>query len=236
VRKPTIPKPIRAAGGALWDYALAIVSVLGFISLAVWLVEVFKEGRHPFNFWAVLTLAILFVAALAWGAHRPRGSNAVQNIHNYGPGSTVNFGTSASAIASDRGQPIGGPSADRMELVSLYDYVEHPHHGPPVIRDRHFRYAILRGPIVIAIEGEAVAFRNTRFSFEGDDPWAMLFPIPLGWRVGVVAMDNCVVENCVTENVGLAGDLDSLKEFVRQIGVQSGMQPIPEPPSPPYVR
>lgn len=147
-----MPDWIKVLGRFLWDFAVAIFVVLGAVSLGVWLIEVLK-GRHPLNFWLVLSIGVVALAAIVWGIRRGGGgAAAVQHHHNYGPGTTVNFGGTGPATvrgvqgnAAERGVPIGGARANRKAVISLYDHVEYPPDGPPVIRDKHFRFAILQG-------------------------------------------------------------------------------------------
>lgn len=64
------------------DYAQAVFTVLGFISVVAWLVDVAtSKHHHPLTYWLVISLALLLVASLIWGARRdsPRSDGA--HIH-----------------------------------------------------------------------------------------------------------------------------------------------------------
>lgn len=77
------------------------------------------------------------------------------------------------------------------------------------------------------IVGNDSTWINTAFGAAPDDPWSMLFPISDGLRVGAVLMDNCLVEDCATEYVGIAGSMAVLRDLVRKVG---GAETPPPPP------
>ncbi len=85
VRLRNMPDLVRHGARAVWNYALAIFSVLGGVSLVVWVVAVASSPHHhPLNFWLVVGLGLLLIAALVWGARRGKPSDGGVHIHMEG--------------------------------------------------------------------------------------------------------------------------------------------------------
>jgi hypothetical protein len=198
----------------LWEFAVAVLAVLGLISLAFWAVEVVKEGKHPLNFWLVVSLAILLAAAILWGLRkggRQPGSIAT-NVYN-APVTQHIFGAGAgdqsaqAAVVGEQPQApsstIGGPSPDEPKLVQLSDYIEFSESGPPTIRHRHFKNVTIRGPLIIALD--RVNFINGGFGHPGDDRESMWWEVFSGREYsGIALVQFCTFENFRSEAIGFA--------------------------------
>lgn len=63
-------------------YAQAVFTVLGFVSVVAWLVDVAtSKHHHPLTYWLVISLALLLVASLIWGARRGSPRDDGVQIH-----------------------------------------------------------------------------------------------------------------------------------------------------------
>lgn len=210
---------------------MAVLAVLGLLSLIVWLVEVFAEGTHPFNFWAVVTLAILLVAAILWGIQgRSAGAAGPAPHHTYNAPVTQMFfeggaplsgappeASPASAVPGDR--VVGGPSPDQPTLIRLADYVEWPN-DEPTIQHRHFKNVTVRGPLVIS--PTHVNFVNGGFRHPPDHREGMWWETVEGQAyVGIVRVQFCTFENFVFEGVALAMTAENWRQFCEQVPERS---------------
>ena len=62
--------------------------MLGFVSLVVWLIDVVtSKHHHPLTYWLVVSLGLLLVASLIWGARR--GSPGSDGIHIHMEGGDI---------------------------------------------------------------------------------------------------------------------------------------------------
>ena len=81
-----LPQPVVSAAKriarAIWEFAWAILAVLGLVSLVFWLYEVFAESKHPVNFWLVMIFAVLAAGAFVWGLRR-RAAPGERGAHHY---------------------------------------------------------------------------------------------------------------------------------------------------------
>jgi hypothetical protein len=101
--------------------------------------------------------------------------------------------------------------------VRLNEYVDVPTDGPPVIKDRTFRNVVLQGPLVVVPSGSSLI--SVTFGIEGTDPEAMLFLVEEGdEKIGAVVLQNCVIENCVTEHIAFAGTREWWDGLLGQVG------------------
>jgi hypothetical protein len=219
-----VSTPIVAVGRGLWDYGLAILSVVGIVSLGVWVIEVFEEGRHPFNFWAVLVLAIALAAALLWGV-QGRGSRPIaQGTHIYNAPVTINQPVPGFMPPEAQGQPA--PSApnrviegtpDSYRVVHPWDLMETVPHQGPIIFGYTFRYVVLEGPALIGLLGPG-DMNDVTFGVTNNDIESILWDFGEldRARLGPIAVQNCNFEHCRFESIGITGHpdmLDKIRQF-----------------------
>src|SRR5690348_4993634 len=118
----------------------AVFVVLSTASVVAWAVSVAASKRHhPFNFWAVLALAILCVGALLWGVGRGRAAATpgVVHQHYYSGPVTMNIAADraegGAAVGDEKAAPASeretvGPSLvlppQARPVLKLTDYVD----------------------------------------------------------------------------------------------------------------
>jgi hypothetical protein len=200
-------------------FIFAVLAVLGTLSTVLWVWSVVtSKHHHPLNFWAVIVLAILAAAALVWGwQQRSASTPPVTHHHHYS--APVTWGTET-VQQSGFGQavvpqPAPIPAAART-VVRLADLIEFPPDGPPVIRNRRFQNAILRGPILLA--PHRVGFVRVSFGIANNDPETMLFELPVGvTKIAVAVLEDCLLEDCQTEHVAFIGTRDMLDQFRNEV-------------------
>lgn len=87
----------------------AVFAALGCASLVVWLVNVVtSKHHHPLTYWLVVSLGLLLVASLIWGARR--GSPGPDGIHIHMEGGDIITQVAPGQIPS--GAPLAPVSGD----------------------------------------------------------------------------------------------------------------------------
>ncbi len=88
--------------------------MLGFVSLVVWLIDIVtSKHHHPLTYWLVVSLSLLLIASLIWGARRDSPGSDGIHIHMEG-GDIIN------QVAP--GQiPSGAPVAPASDRTSTQD-------------------------------------------------------------------------------------------------------------------
>jgi hypothetical protein len=80
--------PLQKGTRAALSYVQAVFALLGFVSLVVWLINVVaSKHHHPLTYWLVVSLGLLLVASLIWGARR--GSPGGDGIHIHMEGGDI---------------------------------------------------------------------------------------------------------------------------------------------------
>jgi hypothetical protein len=112
---------------------------------------------------------------------------------------------------------IGGDNPDSLVPVKLADYVEDFSKDVfPVIRQRHFRNAILKGPMVIRLDHCRLV--GVTFQHAVDDPETLWYEIiPKKWVYPIAVVEYCIFENCKTEYVGLAWTRNEWEAFTKEV-------------------
>jgi hypothetical protein len=217
-----LPKPSSPVAGI----ARKGFAVLSAISLVVWLVDWIVSQECALNFWLVLGLGFAVVTLLLWGLSQRVAAPAVGGVthyHHYAGPTTVHYGASEQVAIGELPQPldtpfIGGATASERETVRLSDYVEWSSDEPPTIRNRRFRYAKIRGPILVA--PRRIDFRSVAFGVADNDPETIFWVLAPGeTKTGVALLDMCTFEDCETEHVCFVGtreDLDAFRRGVEQ--------------------
>jgi hypothetical protein len=163
-----------------------------------------------------LVLAFLHVRKERDAAAEPR-----QNVTNiYQAPVTINTrsaGHGAPPLA--QADTIGG-TPDDWKDVRLWDYVELPTSGPAAIRNKRFRFAHVRGPLLIFPVG--CSFISVSVGVSGDDLNSIVWRVEEGAsaKMGVVLVERCSFENCSIQNIGFTGSKELLDDFLRQLSGQ----------------
>ncbi len=73
-------RSVPSGAKSAWGFFQAVFTTLGGVSLLAWAYAVVtSKDHHPLDFWLVVALALLLVAAVIWGARRgkPNGGSGV---------------------------------------------------------------------------------------------------------------------------------------------------------------
>jgi len=98
-------------------YVQALFAVLGFVSLVAWLIDVVtSKHHHPLTYWLVVSLALLLVASLIWGARR--GALASDGVHIHMEGGDIIYQISPGQIPSAAPQAPAAGGADTTDEAS----------------------------------------------------------------------------------------------------------------------
>jgi hypothetical protein len=105
---------LRSAGRAASSYVQAVFAVLGFASLAVWLIDVVSsKHHHPLTYWLVVSLALLLVASLIWGVRR--GAPASDGVHIHMESGDIVYQPAPGLIPSETPQDQTPGGADTTD-------------------------------------------------------------------------------------------------------------------------
>lgn len=101
---------------------------------------------------------------------------------------------------------------DGREVVNLADYIEYPVAGPLAIRNQKFRNVLVKGPILLYPNG-SLTMRHVRFgTAEAGSLDALLWPMKHGeTKIGLVAIEDVVFEDCEMQLVAFAGVPETLE-------------------------
>ena len=146
----------------------------------------------------------------------------VHHHHYYTAPVSWNVASGESALGvsptAPQREPVGPAEqvSGEREVVSLAEFVEFPPNAPPVIRNRVFRNALLRGPILLTLRNST--FVNVGFGIIEGDPESMFWPVqPAEKKMAVAVLENCILQDCVTEQVGFVGTREQLDEIRQKI-------------------
>jgi hypothetical protein len=216
------------AGELLSQIARAWVGlVLGLLLGVLGLIQAVQGARTSAYFLVIAALASLilvltYVAYRALGERDQVGSGEIQHhTHNYyNAPVTIQQSTAPSGasprvpVGPERTGDLGKPES--LPVIKLYDYVEFPD-GRPLIRDRIFRNVLVKGPLIVALL-DGLEMINIGIGAPMADLEAMLWPVAAGTlKGGLVGIENCRFENCLTENVAFAGIEEELDK-IRGVG------------------
>jgi hypothetical protein len=111
-----------------------------------WLIAAYLCG----GVFVIFLVAVLKTATEPGSAPQP-----IQVIHHHYP--PVSGRVGADISPNPRSREIVGPSSDdREDEITLQDFVDYPSGGAPVIRNRHFRNVLLKGPMVLYFRSGAL--------------------------------------------------------------------------------
>lgn len=201
--------------------------VVGVAFGIVGLVQAIRGASGAAYLLAIFALVALAVVLfwVAYNALRERDAASQDRgpVHQYNAPVTINAGPTPDAFGPAASRPSSpSNSPDTRPIIKLSDHVQFPPNEPPVIRNRTFQNAVLRGPLLAYCIG--CTFENVTFGVFGDDYESILWPVdPDKTKLGIVALEYCKFTDCATQQIAFVGtkeDLEPLKSQLASMAAQ----------------